>query len=346
MKYFPPAINNACTGIALSIALLTAMPVFADSVELRIATLAPDGSVQMRELERAAAEIRDKTSRRVTLKFFPGGQQGDERDFIRKINLGQLDGAAVSAVGLSMIDESIRVLEAPGLFDSVEEFDYVADKMWPYFQRKFENKGFSLADRGEIGWVYFLTKDRVDSMAGLKAEKLWQWGDDALMRALYRKIGLSGVPLGMPEVDPSLTSGRITGCYGSPATAVSMQWYTKIRFMNSMPVNFGLAATVISQRALSRISADDRKAFEQVSAASAKKMRKLLRKANDDAKTTMTRRGVTIVPPSGSMERDFAKFAAATRQDLAGKMYSQSELDSVIKHRENFRAKRKPGPGT
>lgn len=337
-------LNKRCAGTILGI--LSAVPLLADSVELRVATLAPAGSVQMAELERAAGEIKNRTSDRVTFKYFPGGQQGDERDFIRKINLGQLDGAAVSGVGLSMIDESIRVLEAPGLFESAEELDYVADKLWPSFQRKFESKGFNLVDRSEIGWVYFLTKDRVDSIAGLKASRLWQWGDDAMMGSLYRRIGLNGVPLGAPEVDAALTSGRITGCYGSPYAAVSMQWHTKIRFMNSMRVNFGIGATVLSRRALGRISPDDQKVIESVSVASAKKLRKLLRKTNDDAQSSMTRRGVTIVPPTSSMEQDFAKFTAATRQDLVGKMYSQSELDLVLKHRDAYRAKRKPAPGT
>ena len=61
--------------------------------------------------------VSDKTDKRVSLKWYPGGVQGDERDYVRKINLGQLDGAAVTSVGLSMIDESIRVLELPRLLE-------------------------------------------------------------------------------------------------------------------------------------------------------------------------------------------------------------------------------------
>ena len=145
----------------------------ADNVELRIATLAPSGSPWMQVLDRAAAEIKTKTSGRVTMKYFEGGQQGDERDFVRKIKLGQLDGAAVTAIGLAMIDESIRVLELPMMFQSAEELDYVADKMWPYFQKKFAAKGFRLNDRGEVGWIYFLSKNKVASLSDLKGQKLW-----------------------------------------------------------------------------------------------------------------------------------------------------------------------------
>ena len=121
-------------GVCAALALATARPARADGVELRIASLAPSGSPWMEVLDKAASETKDKTAGRVTLKYFEGGQQGDERDFVRKIKLGQLDGAAVTAVGMSMIDESIRVLELPMMFQSAEELDYVADKLWPYFQ--------------------------------------------------------------------------------------------------------------------------------------------------------------------------------------------------------------------
>ena len=90
----------------LASALAVATPAAADNVELRIATLAPSGSPWMATLDKASVEIKEKTAGRVTLKYFPGGQQGDERDFVRKIRLGQLDGAAVTAMGLAMIDSS------------------------------------------------------------------------------------------------------------------------------------------------------------------------------------------------------------------------------------------------
>jgi TRAP-type C4-dicarboxylate transport system substrate-binding protein len=168
--------------------LVAAKAVHADPTELRLATLAPSGSPWMEVLDKAAGEIKDKTAGRVTLKYFEGGQQGDERDFVRKIKLGQLDGAALTAVGLAMIDESIRVLELPMLFDSAEELDYVADQMWPYFEKKFAAKGFRLNDRGEVGWVYFMSKNKIESLTDLRGQKLWMWGDDQLVSAMFKKL--------------------------------------------------------------------------------------------------------------------------------------------------------------
>ena len=328
-------------GLCAVAAMVRAGPAAAENVELRIASLAPSGSPWMSVLDKAAGEIKDKTGGRVTLKYFEGGQQGDERDFVRKIKLGQLDGAAVTAVGLSMIDESIRVLELPMMFATVEELDYVADKMWPFFQTKFEKKGFKLNDRGEVGWTYFLSKNKVESLGDLKGQKLWMWGDDQLVGAMFKKLGLNGVPLGVPEVDSGLTSGRINACYGSPVAAVALQWYTKIKFMTSMPMAYGIGATVMSVDALKKISADDVKTVQTIAKAASKKLRKTIRKANEDAKSTMTRKGVTVVQTPATMVDEFTKNAQEVWKQLVGKVYSQQELDMVLKYRDEYRAKNK-----
>lgn len=328
---------------ALAASLGATRTAAADNVELRIATLAPAGSKWMEALDKAASEIKDKTASRVTLKYFEGGSQGDEKDFVRKIKAGGLDGAAVTAVGLAMIDESIRVLELPMMFQTVEEMDYVADQMWPYFQKKFEKKGFKLNDRGEVGWVYFLSKNKVDSLDSLKAQKIWMWGDDQLVGALFRKLGVNGVPLGVPEVDASLTSGAINACYGSPVAAVALQWYTKIKYMTSMPMSFAIGATVVSTDALKKLSEEDQKTVIKISKSAGKRLRKAIRKENETAKKVMISKGVKVTETPVEMVDAFRKDAEGIWKDLVGKVYSQDELDMVLKYRDEFRAKKGGG---
>jgi TRAP-type transport system periplasmic protein len=334
-------VLGLCAALALS--LTTARPARADNVELRIATLAPSGSPWMEVLDKAAAEVKDKTGGRVTLKYYEGGQQGDERDFVRKMNLGQLDGAAVTSIGLAMLEPSIRVLELPMMFESAEELDYVADKMWPYFQKKFESLKvpYKLNDRGEVGWIYFLSKNKVESLNDLKGQKLWMWGDDTLVSTMFKKLGLNGVPLGVPEVDAGLTSGKINACYGSPVAAVALQWYSKVKYMTSMPMSFAIGATVVRMDALKKLSPEDVKAVEEIGKASAKKLRKVIRKANEDAKGTMTRKGITVVQTPAAMIDEFTKDSQDAWKELVGKVYSQAELDMVLKYRAEYRAKHK-----
>jgi TRAP-type C4-dicarboxylate transport system substrate-binding protein len=316
----------------------------ADNVEIRLATLAPDGSSWMKILSKGSAEIDTKTGSRVQIKYYAGGVQGDERDVVRKMNLGQLDGGAFTSVGLSMIEESIRVLELPRLFASAEELDYVADKMWPYFQDKFEKKGFRLQDRGEVGWIYIMSKDQLKSTGDLKSAKMWLWGDDGLVRAMYKKLGVSGVPLGVPEVEPALTTGRINACYGSPLAAVALQWNTKVKYMSSMPLSFAIGATVVKLDTIKKISASDQDLVLKIAKGMSKSLRKQIRKDNESAKKQMERKGVKIVETDPTMVAEFDKAAQAVWAELTGKMYSKAEFDMVMKYRTEYRAKHPATP--
>src|SRR5690606_7644065 len=56
--------------------LAAALP--AVGAELKVATIAPDGSHWMREMRAAAAEIEQRTGGSVQIKFYPGGVMGND----------------------------------------------------------------------------------------------------------------------------------------------------------------------------------------------------------------------------------------------------------------------------
>ncbi|MBL9012767.1 MAG: TRAP transporter substrate-binding protein DctP [Myxococcales bacterium] len=317
---------------------LLAFTRFAAAEEMRIATLAPSGTPWMAALEKAAAEIENKTEGRVKVKYFPGGQQGDERDFVRKIRLGQLDGAAITSMGLAMIDQSILVLQLPRLFEDENELDYVAGKMWPYFQKKFEKQGFRLGERGEVGWIYFFSKNKVVTMDDLRQQKLWTMAD-ADMATLLDRMKLRGVPLGIAEVDAALASGRINATFSSPLGAIALQWYSKVKYMNSMPITFAMGATVYSMEAQKRISPADQKEIDTLAKRNQKKARTVIRKANEDAKKMLFKKGITLVEPAKEMVDELTAASVAVQKEMTGKVFSQEELDMVLKHRDEYRAK-------
>jgi len=312
----------------------------AEANEIRIATLAPPGSGWMKVLNKGADMLAKKTEGRLKYKFYPGAVQGDERDVIRKMKLGGLDGAVTTAVGLAMIVRSVRVLELPRMFDSLEEMDYVRRKMWPYFQRKFKAKGYVLSAPGDVGFVYFMSKKPIKSMADLKKTKAWMWTDDKLVRKMYTKLGVSGVPLGVPDVLPSLQTGRIEACYGPPMAAVALQWSSKVKYMTSMPFSYSIGATVIRADALAKSSAEDQKWDRKIDKVVGKKMRKNVRRDNREAQRAMVRKGVKVVDTPAAMVAAFNKMAEESWTEMAGSEYSKKELDMVLKHRQAFRDKK------
>lgn len=334
------SISGKLLGIVAAAALLVAATASnAQARELRIATLAPAGSSWMKLLSKGAEAIAKYTDGRVSHKFYPSGVQGDERSVVRKMKLGQLDGAALTSVGLALIEESIRVLELPMMFKSTAELDYVRKKMWPHFQRKFAKKGFVLMEPGDVGYIYFYSNTPVKSVASLRNAKVWLWTDDRLVRAMFKKLGINGVPLGVPDVLPALQTGRINACYTSPLAAVALQWYTKVKYSTSMPMSYAIGATVFRKEAWEKLSARDQKINKKIGKQVSARLRKVVRKDNKRAFKAMTASGVKVIDTPASMVRNFEKAAKEVWYELAGSVYSKKELEMVIKYRDEYRAK-------
>jgi len=330
---------NRVMGVAAAAAVLIGAAGAAQAEEWRIATLAPDGSAWMKILGRGAEELSKATTGRVSIKYYPGGVQGDEKDVVAKMQLGQLDGGAFTTIGLSMVDESIRVIELPMLFKNVEEMDYVRKKMWPTFQARFEKKGYRLGEPGDVGFLYFYSANPIKSIEDLTRAKVWLWGEDKIVKAMFRKMGVNGVPMGVPDVLPALNTGRINACYASPLAAVALQWYTKVKYSTSMPMAYGIGSTIVRKAVWEKMSAEDKVVADKVFRIQAQKLRKVVRQDNERAFKAVTRAGVKVIETPATMVAEFEKRSQEVWQEMAGKIYSKEDLALVLKYRDEFRAK-------
>jgi TRAP-type C4-dicarboxylate transport system substrate-binding protein len=98
-------------------------------IVLRIATLAPNGSSWMRVFSAWNNSLKQATGHRLALRFYAGGAAGDERDAVLKMKAGQMDGAAVTTVGLGQMVRSVLVLQAPGVCNTYRRVDAVREKL-------------------------------------------------------------------------------------------------------------------------------------------------------------------------------------------------------------------------
>jgi len=318
-------------------ALLWTAATPAHAGERRIATLAPEGSLWMKQMEKGAEKIKKATDGRITTKFYGGGSQGDERDVIRKMRLGQLDGAALTSVGLAMIYPGIRVLQLPHFFADTDELDYVRKKTWPYFQKKFREEGFELLTPGDVGWIHLFSTKPIRTRKDLQGAKMWVWQGDPQASKLAKKLGINGVPLGVPEVLPALASGRIDACFGSPLAAVALQWHTKVRYMTSMRVVYGIGAMVMRKEVWESASAEDLEVQKKIGRALTKKSLHRVRRDNDRALKAMKREGMKVIETPPEVVAEFQQEAEKGWKEAAGDAYTQDELDMVLKYRAEYR---------
>ena len=231
----------------------------------KMATLVPQGTNWAIQLKAMAQEIEQSTSKRVTLKFYFGGLQGDENDALRKIRIGQLHGGIFTGKVLGDINPDIRVLELPFTFfgDRQKAFK-VMNSLSPHFQKKLAEKGFVNLGLVEIGSVYFVSKTKVENLKGLTGLKIWSWQDDKLVTTMLEEMKLISVPLNLPDVLPSLSTGIVDAVYAPPLGIVGLQWHTKVNYLVDLPLAYSIGGLLIDKKIWSKIAPKDRENILQI----------------------------------------------------------------------------------
>src|SRR3972149_3926754 len=116
--------------LALSV-LLIAPAAQAAPIVVKLATLAPEGSLWHLIAKDMGERWRQASDGQVVVRIFAGGIAGDEGDVVRKIGIGQLQAAAVTSGAFHDIDPATIALMIPMLYDSNAELDYVRDRLGP-----------------------------------------------------------------------------------------------------------------------------------------------------------------------------------------------------------------------
>ena len=309
--------------------LLCATPAVADTQTIKIATLAPDGSAWMRLFREYSASIEKRTEGRVRIKFYTGGVQGDEHDVLRKIRIGQLQGAAVTGIGLSSIHPEVRVLDAARNY---KELDALRAGLGDSLRKRFEDRGYILAAWGDVGPIHLFTNKPVKSMEDLRSLKIWLWSDDPISSKLFESLGLRGVPMGVPEVLPALSTGTVDAFFGSPLSTMALQWSSHAKFMSATSIGQATGATIVSKKAWDAIAPADQAILRDEASKIEARVLTQIRGDNDGALAAMKKQGLQIMelPPALLQELDRRGEAVAR---TAGKDFSpefQKQVETIL----------------
>ena len=80
--------------------LLAALASTSMAQTIKLATIAPEGSAWMKDMRAGAEEISERTEGRVKFKFYGGGVQGNDKQVLRKMRIGQLHGSTFTSSSL------------------------------------------------------------------------------------------------------------------------------------------------------------------------------------------------------------------------------------------------------
>jgi TRAP-type transport system periplasmic protein len=309
--------------VALVVLSALFLPVSASAkdVVLKVATLAPEGSTWWKIMKEGDKRLKEATQGRVSIRLYAGGVAGDEPDVVRKMRVGQLHGGAITSVGLSEIQPAALVLQAPGLASSWAELDGAREALRTDIEKLLADKGYIVLMWGDVGFNRFFSNAPVKGPTDLKSTKPWCWTQDGVYQALYSTLGVTPVPLGVPDVLPGLQTGLLDAFSTPPLAAVSLQWFSKAKYMLDMPVNVTLGAIVLTTKSLELLSPEDRATVARIGKELTPVMADAVRADNDKSLEAIKKSGVIFTPVDAATKKAWDEAFKRGADAAAGKVY-------------------------
>ncbi len=326
------------TFLVLLLLIATAGNAASKTTVIKLATLAPEGSAWTEIFNNLNTELKEKTNNGVRLKIYPGGVLGDEKDMIRKMYVGQIHGAVLTSAGLSTIFTEMDVFQIPFLFKTYDEVDYVLDKMDRFFKKGFEDKGYILPAWTEGGFIRLMSTKPMASLDDLRKAKVWTWEDAPMAKAIFDEAGISAIPLSLPDVQVGLQTGLVEVVYAPPTGAISLQWFTKTKFMTDVPLMYLIGGIVIKKNIINKLSPAHRQVLLELCSKYMDQLKLVVRQENQEAIKVMSKHGVKLIQPSEEQIKEFKEVSARAMNRQIGKSFSKKIKDEVIGYVEEYRA--------
>jgi len=317
----------------------------AQTVNIKLATQAPVNSSYHKALLDMGAEWEAKTSGRVKLTIYAGGTQGSEEATLRMMRPGvdQLQGNLLMLPGLSSIDDAFSVFGIPFFFASDAEGQYVLEKLGPMLDKRLESKGFKLLAWGSAGWVQLFSKTPINTLADLKAAKMFTTQGDDRMVQWYKQNGFRPVALNSSDIPAQLklSTGMIDAAPMPPYPALLLQVFRDAKYMLDVDVAPLFGALVLTNDAWNRISAGDKAIVAAAAKTAEQKLLGDAAKLDETSIATMKSRGLTVNTPDAKQLATFRAEADRLVSTIRGTLVPNDIYDAAVRERDAYRKSKK-----
>lgn len=317
----------------------------AGPAKIRLATLAPKGSSYTRHLQSMGEEWRKAPGGGAQLTIYPDGTMGSEADMVRRMRLGQLQAAMVTTSGLLEIEPGVAGLQSmPKVFKSLEEVDFIAEKMQPMLEKRLNDKGFIVLFWSDTGFVRFFSKQPVIAPEDLQKTKLFVAASRPNEVEIYRSVGCNPVPLEVADILPSLQTGLIDCVCMPPTIALALQLDSitpNMLDMNWVPL---AGAAIITKKTWDSIPAETQAAMLKSSRAAGKLIKADGRRENVESIQAMKKRGLKVHVLSPEMDAQWDRTVAKSYPQVRGIAVPTDIYDEVMSQLKTFRASKEGTP--
>jgi TRAP-type C4-dicarboxylate transport system substrate-binding protein len=296
-----------------------------DSTTLKIGTLAPADSPWGQVFKSWARNVDQRTNGALTLDWQWGGTAGDENQMVSSMKSNQLDGAAITAVGLGQIYQDVLVFQLPGAFADWGALSAARDKVRPQLDSSFESAGFKILGWGDVGAGKIMSNGfAVHGPSDLKGKGAFYISGDPIGPQVFKIIGgITPKQVSVPEILPGLQNNTITVVNAPPLAAQQLQWAASLTDINTLTTGYGIGALVIAKARYDQLPDDAKDALTDTGGEAANKLTSKIRQI-DAAAFAQMKNNKNAYEPTDAEKSDWANVFSQTRAALKGNPLSAS----------------------
>ena len=331
------ALRLAIRGAAVVLALLVSGT--AAAATLKIATLSPDGSLWMKMLRDGGRQVEAETGGRVSFKFYPGGVMGDDKAVLRKIRVGQLHGAVVTAGALVQNYPDIGLYSLPMAFRSGGEADYVRGRMDNALLAGLEEKGFVAFGIAEVGFAHAMSQAVITSVEDARALKVWVPDNDPGSARAFGAFDIAPIPLPIADVLGGLQTGLIDSVATPPVAAIALQWHTQLEHVMDLPMVYVYGLLAVAKRSFDRLEEADRTVVQRVMGGVVETVNARSRSDHEQASAALRNQGLAWHETAQAEREEWQRLAdIASRRMVDEGFISSARYQEMLGHLAAYRA--------
>jgi TRAP-type C4-dicarboxylate transport system substrate-binding protein len=324
--------------LALGAALICAAPL--PALTLKFATLAPVGSPWVESLRRLAGDLEREAGGAVTFKIYPGGVAGEEADLVRKMRIGQLQGAALTQLGLALLEPGLLALSTPFLIEGEEELDQVMARVRPEYGGRLESRGYHLLAFTKAGWVHFFGRRPVATADDLRGQRLGLPDGDAVFVETWRRMGFNAFSLPFGDLLVGLQSGMVDAYYAPPTVAAGFQWFNLTPHMSEMRIAPVIGGVVLTDTAFRQVPEGLRARFRSRFLELEAELNEEMAVLEQAALAAMLSRGLIIDPVRPEAVTEWKRLGERGAEVVIGRVFSRRDYELVAAAVEEHRRAR------
>lgn len=301
----------------------------AAGTELRIATVAPAGSSFHKRLQALSTEWSHGAGG-VSMNIY-AGTQGGELQIVRRMRVGQIQGAMLTSVGLAQIERSVTALQyMPMMFHDWDDVDAVREKLRPELERRLSDAGYIVMFWADAGWVRYFSNKPIKRLQDMKSLRVYASSGDPesveLMRSYYTPVVLEP-----DQILLGLRNGMIDALPVPAFLANFSQVPTYAPYMLDLRWAPITGALVVTRRAWDKLDPAAQAWLRESSEKAGVEMRRASRAEDEQAVQAMKdKMGLKVIPMTPEAEREWRAEVAHIYPRIRGTLVPAQMFDVTV----------------